>query len=501
MKITVFDGSGTIGGNKILVEEKNESLFLDFGMNFTSYSKYFEEFLTERNRRGIYDLWMLNLIPKKNIYRKDLIPNDLIGEIENREKIIVNGVLISHAHLDHVGNIALLNENIPIIASPETLLILKTLSDISTRGLNMEIPFFKERVSDGNILIPGDIKERQVFSTLKLPGEAIDFMQKIHTKSKDVEKKEIMSFENFQTHFEIKPYKVDHSIFGANGFIIEGDISIAYTGDFRIHGMFADDSKNFISQAKNVSILITEGTRVGRREDVNLSENDVYKNAKSIVEEAKSLVVADFSPRNFERLISFKRIADETGRKLIITDKDAYHLYSLDLYDNIDRLKGLLIYDERTGKKAEWKKFLKDSIDNEWILPNEIGKAQENFIICFSFYDINELLDIVPNSDSIYIYSSSEAFGEEEIFSFERLLNWIDHFGMRIEGIRKNGNRISFIKGLHASGHISEEELYNAISEIDPDYIIPIHTEDTSWFNKNFEKKVINLENGMFFDL
>jgi ribonuclease J len=31
VKITVFDGSSTIGGNKIYLEEGDEAVFLDFG--------------------------------------------------------------------------------------------------------------------------------------------------------------------------------------------------------------------------------------------------------------------------------------------------------------------------------------------------------------------------------------------------------------------------------------------------------------------------------------
>ena len=75
--ITVFDGATTIGGNKIYVEEKGKGVFLDFGINFAKHGEFFEEFLSERSGRGIHDLIHLNLIPKLNIYRRDLIPSDM----------------------------------------------------------------------------------------------------------------------------------------------------------------------------------------------------------------------------------------------------------------------------------------------------------------------------------------------------------------------------------------------------------------------------------------
>ena len=58
VSITVYDGAGTIGGNKIFVED-GAGVFLDFGMNFAKYGVFFQEFLTERSTRGIHDLHRL----------------------------------------------------------------------------------------------------------------------------------------------------------------------------------------------------------------------------------------------------------------------------------------------------------------------------------------------------------------------------------------------------------------------------------------------------------
>jgi len=73
--LTIYDGSSTIGGNKIYLEDRG--IFLDFGMNFAKYGQFYQEFLSERSNRGIHDLLELDLIPKLNIYRTDLIPADV----------------------------------------------------------------------------------------------------------------------------------------------------------------------------------------------------------------------------------------------------------------------------------------------------------------------------------------------------------------------------------------------------------------------------------------
>ena len=102
----------------------------------------------------------------------------------------------------------------------------------------------------------------------------------------------------------------------------------------------------------------------------------------------------------------------------------------------------------------------------------------------------------MPNGGT-YIYSSSEAFGEEQEFSFLRLWNWLQYFGFEVHGFRIDGyEKPIFEKGLHASGHVSKEELRKIIDDIDPDYIIPVHTENPMWFNNKWGEKAVVLRNG-----
>lgn len=86
--ITVYDGANTIDGNKIYVENDGKGVFLDFGMNFANYNLYYQNFLRDRTNRGIYDLINLDLLPKLNIYREDLIPSNL--DVSNYPRLDVN---------------------------------------------------------------------------------------------------------------------------------------------------------------------------------------------------------------------------------------------------------------------------------------------------------------------------------------------------------------------------------------------------------------------------
>ena len=50
MKLTFYGRIREIGGNKVLLQDKNTAVFLDFGKTYHEASKYFEEFLNPHAR-------------------------------------------------------------------------------------------------------------------------------------------------------------------------------------------------------------------------------------------------------------------------------------------------------------------------------------------------------------------------------------------------------------------------------------------------------------------
>jgi hypothetical protein len=52
-------------------------------------------------------------------------------------------------------------------------------------------------------------------------------------------------------------------------------------------------------------------------------------------------------------------------------------------------------------------------------------------------------------------------------------------------------SKTQFIKGFHASGHLSQSDLVRVIDDIDPDKIIPIHTQHPDWFTTIFPKNLV----------
>ena len=503
--ITTFDGAQGIGGNKILVGGEKGNLFLDFGKNFGKYGVFYEEFLKNRDSRGIHDLVHLDLIPKLNIYRTDLIPTDL--PMSSYPSPEIAAVLVSHAHIDHTGNLGLLDLGIPIVASPLTLAIMKGMQDSGVSSAETDTYYASPKLpsDDLGIMLKSDKKVphtcRSSYCTTCPTEELVAFLShrpgQDGKQAKKYEPAACLPLDNAALPFRVTPYEVDHSIFGATAYLLQGEEVIAYTGDLRLHGKLGDKTRDFVHHAKDASVLITEGTRAGRgtgpeeEHDGNAttSENKVYETCRAASDNAKGLIIADFSPRNFERLETFIRIAEETNRTLVVTSKDLYLLHALECADGICRSEPVGIYGELADmSKRKWEtEVVMGKAASQYVSHVELHQNPDQYIVCFSFYDMKNLLDIKPEG-GMYIYSSCEAFSEEMEIDFRRLWQWIHLFGMEARGFSLDGNgKPVFDSRYHASGHASREDLVWVIDQVDPDILIPVHTDNHQWFSDTFD--------------
>jgi len=426
IELSFYGGVGEIGGNKIRVTSGESQIFLDFGKNFAREKEYFEEpFLSPRGLNHLINLGILPDLP--GIYKGDesAPPPD--------------AVVLSHAHTDHYDPIRFLRDEIPIMGSGMTL----------------------------NLILARE------YCGQTQAGESIARFTKGNGKQCCKRFDEISSKSIKVGNFEIAQHPVDHSIPGACGTILDdGETRVVYSGDIRFHGPRAKDSMDFLHIASSMEpdVLIVEGT--GMQGSRMTRENDVHAKAKEVVDHTAGVVMAGYPVFDFDRMSTFASIAEETGRKLAISMKQAFallHLESEGIHLPFD-LGNLAVF-ERCKKVRYAHEDEVAGVYSDILTAEDVNKRQEEMIVTFTLFDMNESIEIDPKPGSAYILSSSEPFSEEMWISYDRLRNWLEYLGIPLYQV-------------HASGHARPHDIKEMVRDISPKIVIPIHTECPDLFNR-----------------
>lgn len=265
---------------------------------------------------------------------------------------------------------------------------------------------------------------------------------------------------------QITPYLCDHSAFDAYMFRIAcGGKAVIYSGDFRANGR--KSFSRLLNQLPHADALIIEGTTLSRVFAVPKTEADLENLAVVAMADTESPVFMLQAATNIDRLVTTFKAARRSNRILI---QDLYMA-------EVASAAGENIPNARTFSGV------RVFITNGWNGRHELldskyhnakigrsGIAKERFVMCVRLSMqsyLEKLSEEISFDGGILFYSMWDGYKEkEDIVAFLQF--------MKEKGVR--------IIDLHTSGHADAKTIQALIDDVNPTYIMPVHTENAEWF-------------------
>ncbi len=260
----------------------------------------------------------------------------------------------------------------------------------------------------------------------------------------------------------VTPIAIDHSGFDSRAFLIsDGDKNILYSGDIRDHGRKQYMTKKLPEQlSDNIDSFILEGTLLTRKYKGIQTEQEVQDKLTDLLKDNSNLCLITFSSQNIDRLVSVFKACLKTGRTLIIDPYTAYTLQELKpISDKIPQYFwnniGILFAADSNTRAIAQEQL--NQFSRAKITKSRIQNNPKKYVLKSNRYVETHLIDDHLLNNITLVYSQWSGY---------------------TKGIWKNED----VHHIHCSGHAQIETLEKLIRDIDPDKLIPIHTEDKNAF-------------------
>ncbi|MAZ46292.1 MAG: hypothetical protein CMM98_01785 [Rickettsiales bacterium] len=378
-------GSGEIGMNCNLYHYKNSWIMIDLGVMFGN----------------------------SNLSSNELIMPNIDFLINN--KIKLDGLILTHAHEDHIGAVPFLYNklgNFKIFTTSFTASVLNRKFDsLGIKEVNVELLNYNEKIKLGE--------------------------------------------------FYIETLALTHSIPEPNAIIIRTEkLNIFHTGDWKIDptplvGNAIDQTKLNKLKHEGMDVMVCDSTNVFN-DNPSGSENDVRKELRAIFsKKQKNKIIITCFASNIARLETILKVSNEFNKCCVFLGRSIHRIYESAKENNYLKNLNNIISEKDSSSVPE----------ENLVIVCTGSQGETNAALSRLVNDKNRFIQAFD--DDLVIFSSREIPGNEKKIS--ELKNQL---------LKKKVKIIdSKISKIHVSGHPSKKELKQMYEWISPSTIIPVHGE------------------------
>ena len=385
IRVTPLGGLGEIGGNIMVFETEKEAILVDVGMSF----------------------------PDETMHGVDILIPDFSYLREIKDKIV--GIVITHAHEDHIGAMPYLYKEMqfPIYGTPLPLAMI------------------------GNKFDEHHIKEHRKYFN-------------------PIVKREIVKIGN---DFEVEWMHMTHSILDSSSVAITTEAgTVIHTGDFKIDytpvdGYTADLHRLAYYGEKGVLCLLSDSTNSHNPTPTG-SELSVAPALDRIFAKAEGRVLLSTFSSNIHRVQQAIQYGIKYGRKVCVIGRSMERNIEIAMqYDYVRFNKNIFIDADEVSR-----------LNDKEVLIVTTGSQGEANSALFRM-SIGEHRHVKIKPTDLIVLSSRAIPGNEGSIS-----------GM-LNHLQRAGASVAMSKDIHVSGHASMEEQKLMLRLVNPKFFLPIHGE------------------------
>jgi ribonuclease J len=403
-------GVDEAGRNMMAFEVDDEIVICDMGLQLSNLVLYNDEV----DKMGMEELVEKNIIADPKLL------------MEKKDKVVA--IVVSHAHLDHVGAVqymAQLFPQAPIYGTPFTIEVLKVLMK-SQRTVSepLKNKFIKVNVNS-TFTTPKGMDIELINVTHSIPQTAIVAM---HSKEGVIMYANDFKFDNRPALGQRTNYE-----------------RLREVNELGIKLLVVDSVRSNLKRKTLSEIVVKEMLR-----DIFI-ETDIVN--------TQAVVITTFAS-HITRLKSIMELTSELGRKLIFMGR------SIAKYTKAAKNAGIIDFREKDVIICETPAEV-----NKWM--DIVNKNKRDYIIVCTGHQGEENAVMSKIAEGRTPFELKE--DDKVIFSSEVIPTQVNIEARQILDAKLESYRCKIFKDIHVSGHASREDHRDLLSMIKPKHIVPVH--------------------------